>query len=127
MGSLDHQHKVDNRILRAIATHEDGDSIVQQLKEGESHEAIVRRIQPISFSDSGSSERHIQDPSSPFEQGTISITDQDESEGQYVSEKPSQRNDTAPVSTKLEEERELYHAKAVPKFTGLSLSSIGSG
>ena len=34
IGSLDHQHKSESRILRAIATHKDGDDIVQQLKGG---------------------------------------------------------------------------------------------
>lgn len=59
IGTLNHQHDTENRILKAIATHKDGDEIVQQLKVGESHEAIARQIESLSTSGSGSTQGHI--------------------------------------------------------------------
>ncbi|KAI9732509.1 MAG: hypothetical protein M1835_003493, partial [Candelina submexicana] len=127
IGHLDHQYKTDHQILRAIVTHEDGDKIVQQLKDGESHEAIARYIQSRSLPESGSSRSRTENPSSRFEHDTISITGHDKSEGHYAFDKQDERNDTAPVSTKLEKERELDHIKVAPDSIGLALLNTDSG
>ena len=127
ISSLNHQHKTENRILRAIATHKDGDKIVQQLKGGESHKAIAMHIESISLSESGSTQSRTENPSTPLEQETTAVADQGESKGRYVFDQQHQRNDTVLVSTGLKRERERYHANIVSDSTGSPLSSIDSG
>lgn len=127
IGSLNYQYKKDNQILRAIATHEDGDEVVQQLKDGESHEAIARHIESLSLSRSGSTQSRIKNRLSPAEQESTTVPGQGESKRRYNIDKQDQRNHRPPISMKPESERDPFDAKIVPDSIGSSLSRIDSG
>jgi len=127
IGSLNRQYKTATRILKAIATHENVDGIVQQLKRGENHEAIAQQIESIFSLGSESNQDRTEDRSTPFEQETKPSADQGESKERHTTDRQHRRNDTVSLSTKLNLERELHDINIESDSSDSRLSSIYSG